>query len=370
MSVPEAQTAVVAALREEGRLRSEEPYTHSVPFSERSGERIEPLISLQWFCRMDELAGAGDRRRPPGRGADRAGQLQAGVPGLDGEHPPVVRVAPAVVGPPAAGLVRPRGRGDRRDLRGAGAARRPPAAASTRTRCARRPTSSTPGSAPRLWPFATLGWPADDPRLGAFYPTSFLTTAREIIFLWVARMVMMGIEFAGDIPFRDVYVHPVIQAPDGRRMSKSLGTGIDPARRDRRPRRRRPSLRPARDVLDPGRPLLGRPGPAGPRPRQQDVERVAPRPAERRRHGARAANDARRGPLDPLAAGANRRLGHGASSTPTTSPTPRSSSTASSGRSSATGTWRSSSRGCTTARRKPRPTCSTCWSAPWRWPIR
>jgi valyl-tRNA synthetase len=64
--------------------------------------------------------------------------------------------------------------------------------------------------------------------LRAFYPTSFLTTAREIIFLWVARMVMMGIEFAGEIPFRDVYVHPVVQAPDGRRMSKSLGTGIDP----------------------------------------------------------------------------------------------------------------------------------------------
>jgi valyl-tRNA synthetase len=79
-----------------------------------------------------------------------------------------------------------------------------------------------------LWPFATLGWPDETPHLRAFYPTSFLTTAREIIFLWVARMVMMGIEFAGDIPFRDVYVHPVVQAPDGRRMSKSLGTGIDP----------------------------------------------------------------------------------------------------------------------------------------------
>ena len=79
-----------------------------------------------------------------------------------------------------------------------------------------------------LWPFATLGWPDDTPELRAFYPTSFLTTAREIIFLWVARMVMMGLEFAGEIPFRDVYVHSVIQAPDGRRMSKSLGTGIDP----------------------------------------------------------------------------------------------------------------------------------------------
>ena len=79
-----------------------------------------------------------------------------------------------------------------------------------------------------LWPFATLGWPDDTPELRAFYPTNFLTTAREILFLWVARMMMMGIEFAGDIPFRDVYVHSVIQARDGRRMSKSLGTGIDP----------------------------------------------------------------------------------------------------------------------------------------------
>ena len=62
----------------------------------------------------------------------------------------------------------------------------------------------------------------------AFYPTSVLSTARDIIFLWVARMIMMGIEFVGDIPFDDVYIHSVIQAPDGRRMSKSLGTGIDP----------------------------------------------------------------------------------------------------------------------------------------------
>jgi valyl-tRNA synthetase len=79
-----------------------------------------------------------------------------------------------------------------------------------------------------LWPFATLGWPQDTPELEAFYPTDVLLTARDILFLWVARMVMMGIEFAGDIPFEHVYVHSVIQAPDGRRMSKSLGTGIDP----------------------------------------------------------------------------------------------------------------------------------------------
>src|SRR5690606_39213254 len=60
------------------------------------------------------------------------------------------------------------------------------------------------------------------------YPTDVLSTARDILFLWVARMVMMGLEFVGEIPFEHVYVHSVIQAPDGRRMSKSLGTGIDP----------------------------------------------------------------------------------------------------------------------------------------------
>ncbi len=79
-----------------------------------------------------------------------------------------------------------------------------------------------------LWPFATLGWPDDTPDLRAFYPTDLLVTARDIIYLWVARMIMMGLEFPRQIPFRDVYINPMIQAPDGRRMSKSLGTGIDP----------------------------------------------------------------------------------------------------------------------------------------------
>ena len=79
-----------------------------------------------------------------------------------------------------------------------------------------------------LFPFAALGWPEETPALRAFYPTDVLVTGRDIIFLWVARMIMMGIEFRGQIPFSDVYVHSIIQAPDGRRMSKSLGTGVDP----------------------------------------------------------------------------------------------------------------------------------------------
>jgi valyl-tRNA synthetase len=79
-----------------------------------------------------------------------------------------------------------------------------------------------------LWPFATLGWPDDTPELQAFYPTDALVTGRDIIFLWVARMVMMGVEFTGRLPFTDVPINSIIQAPDGRRMSKSLGTGVDP----------------------------------------------------------------------------------------------------------------------------------------------
>ncbi|MDQ7780579.1 MAG: valine--tRNA ligase, partial [Planctomycetota bacterium] len=79
-----------------------------------------------------------------------------------------------------------------------------------------------------LWPFATLGWPEDTADLRKFYPTSVLVTDRGIIALWVARMIMTGLKYMGRIPFSDVLIHPTIQNPEGKRMSKSLGTGIDP----------------------------------------------------------------------------------------------------------------------------------------------
>jgi valyl-tRNA synthetase len=79
-----------------------------------------------------------------------------------------------------------------------------------------------------LWPFSTMGWPEENDTLGKFYPTDVLCTAREIITLWVSRMVMMGQYCVGDIPFSDVYIHAMIQDGQGRKMSKSLGNGIDP----------------------------------------------------------------------------------------------------------------------------------------------
>src|SRR5215207_6950659 len=211
----EARDAVVAALRAEGRVARAEPYVHNVPFSHRSGERIEPLISLQWFMRMDELAARALEPVRDGRLQIKPeGQRRRYVEWLENIRPWCVsrqlwwghQIPVYYRGEEThVGLEPPEGGGWERD-----------------------PDVLDTWFSSQLWPFATLGWPDDTPQLRAFYPTDVLSTARDILFLWVARMVMMGLEFTGEIPFSRVNVHTVIQAPDGRRMSKSLGTGIDP----------------------------------------------------------------------------------------------------------------------------------------------
>ncbi|MDQ3433119.1 MAG: valine--tRNA ligase [Actinomycetota bacterium] len=222
LSVADARREVVAALREEGLISGTRPYSHDVPHSHRSGMRIEPLISLQWFCDMKGLA-------QPAIAAVKDGSLRfhperpwTGVY-LDwlenirpwcisrqlwwGHQIPVWYRAGDHSGREemVVGAEPPEGEGWERD-----------------------PDVLDTWFSSALWPFATLGWPEETPELEAFYPTDVLSTARDIIFLWVARMVMMGVEFTGRLPFTDVPIHSVIQAPDGRRMSKSLGTGIDP----------------------------------------------------------------------------------------------------------------------------------------------
>jgi valyl-tRNA synthetase len=221
MSAAEAQQAVVAELRQENLIRDEEPYRHTVPFSHRSGERIEPLISLQWFCRMDELAAPAIEVVKEGRVRFVPEQPHTKVY-LDWME----RIRPWCIS-------RQLWWGHRLPVWYRGASdndpdiyvgEEPPEGEGWQQE---EDVLDTWFSS-ALWPFATLGWPAETPEMQAFFPTDVLSTARDIIFLWVARMIMTSLEFTGDIPFSDVYVHSVIQAPDGRRMSKSLGTGIDP----------------------------------------------------------------------------------------------------------------------------------------------
>jgi valyl-tRNA synthetase len=222
MAAAEARQKVVDRLFSLGLLKGEQPYEHEVGHCDRSGDRIEPLISLQWFCEMGELA-------RPAIEAVRSGRVrffpasqentffhwmenirpwcvsrqlwwghQIPVWYCPNGHVTVDTSEPAACGECGA------------------------------TSLKRDPDVLDTWFSSGLWPFATLGWPDQTDRLRAFYPGNVLSTAREIINLWVSRMIMLGIEFAGDIPFTDVVIHSVIQAPDGRRMSKSLGTGINP----------------------------------------------------------------------------------------------------------------------------------------------
>jgi valyl-tRNA synthetase len=222
LTTEEAREAVLEALREQGLVRGEEPYVHSVPFSHRTGERIEPLISLQWFCRMDELA------KPAIEVVERDR-----VRIVPQQHKRVYLDWMQNIRPWC--ISRQLWWGHRLPVWYCDACDETYVAETPPDACGRcggelRQDEDVLDTwfSSALWPFAVLGWPDETPELEAFYPTDVLVTARDIIFLWVARMVMMGLEFAGDVPFDDVYITPVIQAPDGRRMSKSLGTGIDP----------------------------------------------------------------------------------------------------------------------------------------------
>jgi valyl-tRNA synthetase len=218
----EAAERVIFWLRDHDQLEKREHYRHSVGHCERTQTRIQPLVSLQWWCDMTAMAAAAIDVIESGRVTfhppvqnrvaldwlknirpwNVSRQLwwghQLPIWYCDNGHVTCVEEAPAACVECGS------------------------------TDLTRDTDVLDTWFSSALWPFATLGWPDDTPELTRYYPGNVNSTAREIIFLWEARMVMAGLELIGDIPFSDVIIHATILAADGRRMSKSLGTGIDP----------------------------------------------------------------------------------------------------------------------------------------------
>jgi valyl-tRNA synthetase len=218
----DAEKEIVAELRERGLLEAQESYRHAVGHCNRCGTRIEPLITLQWWCDMDRLA----------------------APAIDVVRDGRVRFFPARYTDVYLNWIenirpwcvsRQLWWGHRipvwycRDGHLTVAETEPEACRECGSReLAQDEDVLDTWFSSALWPFATLGWPEETPELATWYPNDVSSTDRGIIFLWEARMVMAGIELMGEIPFHSINIHSTINAPDGRRMSKSLGTGIDP----------------------------------------------------------------------------------------------------------------------------------------------
>ncbi|TAN31889.1 valine--tRNA ligase [bacterium] len=222
LSALEARRRVVADLKSQGLLLKEEPYTHEVGHCDRCDAVIEPLVSDQWWLRMEVMrdkalaaSAAGKVRWHPERYERTYIDWLRGLRDWNigrqlwlGHRVPVYHCEN---GHQLVAIERPR------ECTECGS-----------TELTQDPDVLDTWFSSALWPFATLGWPDRTDDLKAFYANDMNSTAREIINLWVSRMIMTGLEFMGEVPFGDVAIHCQVQAADGRRMSKSLGTGVDP----------------------------------------------------------------------------------------------------------------------------------------------
>ncbi|RJE47068.1 MULTISPECIES: valine--tRNA ligase [unclassified Dehalobacter] len=219
----EARRRIVKDLEELGLLVKIEPHTHAVGECYRCSTVVEPRVSRQWFVKMNPLAEPaikvvqdGDLQFVP----DRFARIYTGW--LEnirdwcisrqlwwGHRIPVWYC---------------------QDCGAEVCVKEDPAAC---PKCGSHHLQQDPDVldtwfSSALWPFSTMGWPENTAELEQFYPTSVLVTGRDIIFFWVARMIFMGLEFREDVPFHKVMIHGLVLDPQGRKMSKSLGNGVDP----------------------------------------------------------------------------------------------------------------------------------------------
>jgi valyl-tRNA synthetase len=223
LSQEEAGGRVVAWAEERGLVEKRESYRHAVGTCARCHSRIEPLISLQWWCAMNELARPAiaalrERRvrfHPESQHRFAIASLEQAPDWCISRQLWWGHQLPIWYCPHGHLTVQ---------------IDEPPSCAECdSTEIVRDPDVLDTWFSSALWPFATLGWPDDTPELARYYPGDVSSTAREIIRLWENRMIFSGLELMGDVPFSDVIIHSTLLHPtEGRRMSKSLGTGIDP----------------------------------------------------------------------------------------------------------------------------------------------
>jgi valyl-tRNA synthetase len=240
----DAREAMVRDLDQQGLLIKEEPHTHAVGHCDRCGTIVEPLMSEQWFVAMKQEYGTlsdGSERSIAG---DALRAVLDGWVGPDGQKRQVKMIPDRFTKVYRNWLENIRDWCISRQLWWG---HRIPvwycASCDEMTVAIEDPTACSRCGSPEirqdedtldtwfssaLWPFSTLGWPDDTEDLRYFYPTTVMETGYDIVFLWVARMIMMGIYAVGDIPFEYVYFHGTIRDDQGQRMSKSKGNGVDP----------------------------------------------------------------------------------------------------------------------------------------------
>src|SRR2546426_4633220 len=213
----EADERVLEWLREHGQLERRESYRHTVSLCSRCNSRIEPRISLQWWCSMEEL-------KQPALEALRSGRVRYHP---ESQHRFAIQ---SLEDAPDWNISRQIWWGhllpvwECPDGHVTIAETEPGACGECGSQELTRSTDVLDTwFSSALWPFATLGWPEPTADLERFYPGDVCSTGRDINFLWVSRMIWAGLELMGDIPFHDVNYHSMILAADGRRMSKSLG---------------------------------------------------------------------------------------------------------------------------------------------------